>query len=133
MQLLDDDAVDTYPAAKYKKDGVSPARFFWLDKATCLLSSAPLAWRGDTQHSLRVNSYGAKGGREYLQLHSLLGWTFLCLPRLTPYRWSDEYEVHHLDENHENNRLGNLQVRTKTEHRALSGASGGTAKRRKRG
>ena len=132
VQLLENDALDKYPAEKYKNDSVSPAKFFWFDKATRLLSKAEVCWRGDTQNSLRVNSYDADGVRKYLQLHNLLGWTFLCPPRLTPYRWSKNYEVHHVDTNHGNNRLTNLEVRTKSEHRVLSGVAS-AAKRRKRG
>ena len=132
VQLLENDAFDKYPAEKYKKDGVSPAKFFWFDKATRALLHAEVCWRGDKQHSLRVNSYNADGVRKYLQLHRLLGFTFLCPPRLTPYRWSDDYEVHHVDTDHGNNRLANLEVMTKREHRVLSGVAN-AAKRRKRG
>ena len=132
VQLLENDALDKYPAEKYKNDSVSPAKFFWFDKATRVLSQAEVCWRGDKQHSLRVNSYNADGVRKYLQLHRLLGWTFLCPPRLTPYRWSKNYEGHHVDTNHGNNKLTNLEVRTKSEHRVLFGVAS-AAKRRKRG
>jgi hypothetical protein len=133
LQLLDNEVLDNFPASKYKKHGVSPARLFWLETSSLKLRVAPLAWRGDGQDSLRANSYTADGTRSFLELHSLLGWTFLCPPKLAPHRWGLEYEFDHLDENHGNNRLSNLKCKPKGEHRAESGALGAAAKRRRRG
>ena len=133
VKLLENGSLDAYPAAKYKKDGVSPARFFWLPKGSSVLRVAPLAWRGDTQHSLRVNAYEADGTRSFLQLHNLLGWTFLCPPRLAPHRWSDLWEFDHDDENHGNNRFTNLLCKPKSKHRARSGAQGSAVRRQRTG
>ena len=133
VQLLDGGSLDAYPAAKYKKNGVSPARFFWLPKGSNVLRVAPLAWRGDTQHSLRVKSYEADGTRCYLQLHNLLGWTFLCQPRLAPHRWSDLWEFDHDDVDHGNNRFANLVCKPTSKHRARSGAQGSAVKRQRAG
>ena len=117
-------AVDVYPAAKYSKSGVSLARFFWLPRGSHVLRVAPLAWRGDKRHSLRVNSYAADGTRCYLQLRNLLGWTFLCPPRLAPRRWSDLWEFDHDAEDHGNARFGNLLCKPKSKRRVRSGAQG---------
>ena len=133
VQLLPPGELDVYPAAKYKKDGVSPARFFWVTKGSKVLRKAELAWRGDGQHSLRVNSYEAGGKRSYLQCHALLGWTFRCPPRLAPYRWDALWEVDHHDKQHGNNRFSNLFCKWRGDHRSKSGAEGAAAKRRRTG
>ena len=133
VKLLEGGALDFYPAAKYKKDSVSPARFFWLPKGSNVLREAPLAWRGDNEDSLRVNAYEAGGKRSYLELHKLLGWTFLCPLRLAPYRWSGLWEFDHDDEDHGNNRFANLVCTPKGKHRARSGAQGSAVRRQRTG
>ena len=76
----------------------------------------------------------------------VLGFTFCCTPQVWARVWQKpesengvdrvssralEYDVHHLDTDHGNNVLSNLQVLTLEEHRQLSGTLGGVAKRAK--
>ena len=95
------EAVDVYPKEKYFVDSVSPARFFWMNVAgDRSLKPADIHGRGDNMESLCITGYNAAGVQKHIAVHRILGWTFLCPPRLLTSRWGGEWDVEHKDDNH---------------------------------
>jgi len=68
--------------------------------------------KNSTGYSYVTLTYDSK--RTNILLHRLMAYMFLGMPSLH----NDEYEVHHLNTNIENNKLDNLEFLTKLEHRA---------------
>ena len=116
MVFLPNDEVDAYPASRYKRTAVCPARFFWL-RPNFSLKRACVARRGNSLESLRLNSYTFDGNRKFLSVHRIFGVTFCCPPRLWTTRFTRQVEVDHLFEDHGDNRVSRLLCKRSHEHR----------------
>ena len=92
---------------QYGRTAHVPARFFWHDARKQRLRQAPLFFASDNMRSVCLTAYSARGQR-LLAVHRLLAWSFRCPLGLEGMEYSDEYDVHHVDENHGNNELANL-------------------------
>ena len=88
------------------REAVVPARFFWLTRRK-VLRRARLYFGSDTMHSVMLSSY-TRTGQKPLAVHRLLGWSLKCPVALGEQRWGRDYDVHHQNNNHNDNSLLNL-------------------------
>ena len=88
------------------REAVVPARFFWLTKRK-VLRRARLYIGSDTMKSVMLSSY-TRTGRKPLAVTCLLGWSLKCPVALAEQRWGRDYDVHHHNNNHNENSLPNL-------------------------
>ena len=109
--------VDSFPASRYKRNSVCPARFYWL-RPNFRLKRACIARRGNSLESLRLNAYDFCGQRKFLLVHRVLGVTFCCPPTLWSLRFTREVEIDHVFEDHGDNRVSRLDCKRKNDHRA---------------
>jgi hypothetical protein len=112
----------------YEKNVTIPANFFWmLDKDQSLMPAVPKP-RYDTMKSHYLQAKTSSGGRAFLLIHDLLGWTFKSPPRLWTKAFGAEHDIDHINGCHHDNRLFNLQVWKAAGpggHRGASGRLGG--------
>ena len=103
--------------------------FWWIASNTWTFRPAKICWGVGNMGSAYLNSWrlpvDGTEKRFKMQVHRILGWTFLCPPDLSDWRWSEDFEFDQLDRDHTNNNLDNLKARDKREHRSLSGQFGG--------
>ena len=88
------------------REAAVPARFFWLTRRK-VLRRARLYFGSDTMHSVMLSSY-TRTGRKPLAVHRLLGWSLKCPVALAEQRWGRDFDVHHQNNNHNDNSLPNL-------------------------
>ena len=104
-------------------------QFWLLSDRTWAFRPANICWGVGNMGSAYLNTWrllpSGVEKRFKVQVHRILGWTFLCPPELSDQKWSDAYEYDHVDVNHQNNDLMNLKIRTTHDHRVLSGQLGG--------
>ena len=101
------------------------ARLYWLNERG-VLKRAKIRYGSNRMRSVFVNAYTDRK-RVPLAIHRILGWTFCCPWDLDSFRWHRSYDVHHRDEDHRNNAIGNLtcwRAHGRDGHRAHSGAEG---------
>ena len=106
----------------FHRNHIVPARFFWLDRLNCL-READLFDRKDNEGSLTFTAYEHDGEPFYPLVHRVLGFTFAC----PPYVWGTcgiwggarrdtlrpsnvNFDVNHMNRDHGDNALANLQV-----------------------
>ena len=103
--------VDVFPREIFMRDCVLGARFFWVGaEAPYMLRRAVISARGDEMHSLTVNGYTLDGTQKHLLVHRLLAFTFLLTPRFYTSRWSEAVHVDHMNGQHGDNVVENLQL-----------------------
>ena len=100
-----------------------PSAFYWLNSRGRFRRAR--VWLGtDNMQSQMLTAYAAEK-RQNLMVHRVLGWTFRCPWEIR--QWDNNYDVHHSDDNHHNNRITNLHIWTASGpqgHRAHSGRRG---------
>ena len=116
IALLEDDAPDSFPASRYCRSSICPARFYWLG-CDLTLQRAIVSRRGNTQESLSLTAYTSSGRFGRVSIHRILGVTFRCSPMLWQDRFRSVVEVDHLRGGHGNNLVLNLRCKWKEDHR----------------
>ena len=141
---LGEGAVDIFSADKYGRDHRLPVRLYWLSQDGTL-RRARARRRGDAMESLTFTAYLHDGVRVEPLLHRVLAFTFRCPPRIWAQVFSATrtlemhgsdmlsagesilYDVHHINKDHGDNALENLQILIRDGpggHRSLSAMDG---------
>ena len=110
-----------------------PARFFWLTRRQ-RFRRAKLFYATDTMQSVVLTAYDAEK-QKLLAVHRVLGWTFRCPLALMQYQWLGDYDVHHCNNQHNDNGIYNLycwRASGKAGHRSYSGWFGAQEMLRRR-
>ena len=132
LLMIFNDELVFYPRQKFGIDSNLPVRFVWLALGG-KLREARVYGRGDRMRSLAVTGYSQRGSKHHILAHRLLAWTFKCPHSLSDCQWNARFDTDHIDENHGNNRLSNLQLWQRDGsdgHRAAAGRIGGNKKAR---
>ena len=74
-----------------------------------MLRRAVISARGEMLN-LPANGYTLDGTRKHLLVHRLLAFTFLLTPRFYTSRWSEAVHVDHMNGQHGDNVVENLQL-----------------------
>ena len=141
--LVDGNA-DFLPAEKYGRNHTLPVRLYWLS-TDGTLRRARARRRGDAMESLTFTAYRRDATRVEPLLHRVLAFTFCCPPRIWSRVFSAThtlsmngsdvlssgdstlYDVHHVNGDHGDNKLDNLQIMIRDGpggHRSLSAMEG---------
>ena len=105
------DGVDVFPREIFMRDAVLGARFFWIGaESPYVLRRAVVSSRIDEMLSLTVNGYTLDGTQKHLLVHRILAFTFLLTPRFYTSRWSAAVHVDHVNGQHGDNVVENLQL-----------------------
>lgn len=126
VQLKEDPQGFWEPA--YDTRVVIPATFFWYSPDTGALLEASPRPRHDSKRSHYIPAVSTSGTRLFLSVHDVLGWSFKCPPQQWSSAFSGIYDIDHMNRNHQDNSLRNLQVWRAAGaggHRAASARLGG--------
>ena len=132
LLIIFHDELVVYPRQKFGIDSNLPVQFVWL-ALDGRLREARVYGRGDRMHSLAITGYAQRGSKHHILAHRLLAWTFKCPYSLSGWQWNEHFDTDHIDEDHGNNRLSNLQLWRRDGsdgHRASAGRLGGNKKAR---
>ena len=132
LLMIFNDELAVYPRQKFGIDSNLPVRFVWL-ALDGRLREARVYGRGDRMRSLAITGYSQRGSKHHILAHRLLAWTFKCPYSLSGWQWNEHFDTDHIDEDHGNNRLSNVQLWRRDGsdgHRASAGRLGGNKKAR---